>query len=95
MTQYAFRIPEDDKSELFPLVKGDLVESSKGKTWTFESVSREAHGNSSGRVLVSAACDDSEGGYCHHLWHRDGIEQREFFPSVFDLYLGDEKGNQT
>lgn len=90
MTQYAFRIPEDDKSELFPLVKGDLVESFRGETWTFEGVSREARGNSSGRVLVSAACED-----CTHPWHRDGIERREFFPSVFDLYLGNEKGEKA
>jgi hypothetical protein len=95
MTQYAFRRPEDDKSELFPLVKGDLVHDHRGDTWTFEAVSREAYGNSSGRVLVSAACEDSNGGYCHHLWHKDGMETREFFPHVFDLYLGYANGDQA
>lgn len=93
MTQYAFRRPEDDKSEVSPLVPGDLVESNRGETWTFVAVSREAHGNSSGRVLVTAACEDSNGGYCHHLWHRDGMETREFFPHVFGLYLGHENGD--
>ena len=69
------------------ITQGDLLQGSRDETWTFEGVGRPAEGNSTGRVAVSAACED-----CDHFWHRDGIEQREFFPSVFGLYLGDANG---
>lgn len=74
--------------------KGDLIESFRGETWTFESASRPAEGNSTGRVLVSAACGDGVTP-CAHMWHTDGIERREFFPSVFRLYLGTEDGSEA
>lgn len=98
--QYAYRRPEDDKSEILALVPGDQVTSFRGEHWTFEGVARPAYGNSSGRVAVSRLCPDSyENGHggreCVHMWHRDGIDREEFFPSVFDLYLGDRAGNEA
>lgn len=85
-TQHAYRTGTDEI-----VLPGALVESFRGETWTFEGIAREAHGNSSGRVRVSAACEGSNGLHCTHMWHRDGIEVREVFPSVFDLYLATEK----
>lgn len=85
-TQYAYRRDTNERVE-----PGTLVESFRGETWTFDGVSRLANGNSTGRVAVSAACGDGITP-CAHMWHRDGIERAEYYPSVFDLYLGDAKG---
>lgn len=85
--QYAY-----DANTHHRVERGDLVESFRGETWTFEGVDRPAYGNSEGRVAVSAACDAGSDGQCPHTWHRDGIERREFYPSVFGLYLADASG---
>jgi len=70
-----------------------------GEQWVFKSVSRKAYGSSSGRVLVERFCPDGHavglGWECSHSWHENGIETREFFPSVFDLYLGTEDGTEA
>jgi hypothetical protein len=86
--QYAYTRDTGERVE-----PGALLES-RGETWTFESVSRQAYGNSTGRVLVSAACGDGLTP-CAHAWHIDGIERREFFPHVFNLYLGLENGEEA
>lgn len=93
--QYAWRVnplPGQDH-----VINGETVISFRGESFTFEGVSRGAYGNSSGRVAVSRLCadayDNGHGGHdCVHMWHREGIERDDFFPSVFDLYLGDENG---
>lgn len=61
---------------------GTDVETFRGETWRFECISRTPDGASTGRVLLSAACEG-----CTHAWHRDGIERREFFPSVVDATI--------
>lgn len=100
LPQYAFRVsarelPENDHA--VPLHRGDVVTSFRGEDYTFEGVTRPAYGNSSGRVVVSRPCPeayDTDGGRtCPHMWHRDGIERREYFPAVFDLYLGTLTGD--
>lgn len=89
--QYAF--DRTSGNQVFP---GQTIQSSRDETWTFERVSRKAYGNSTGRVLVSAACEGEQGyGDCEHSWHKNGIETREFFPSVFDLYLGLADGTEA
>jgi hypothetical protein len=82
------------------LVRGDVVYSVGGEPWYFGSVSRPAYGNSSGRVSVYRTCPDayttSNGSQeCVHVWHRNGIDTQEYFPSVFGLYLGDAEGNEA
>lgn len=82
------------------LVRGDKIYSFRGEEFTFEGVDRPAYGNSSGRVAVSRPCadayDNGHGGLeCVHMWHRDGIERMDYFPSVFGLYLGDAEGNEA
>lgn len=83
--QYAYRRDTGERVE-----RGALLQGARDETWTFEGVSRKAYGHSTGRVLVSAACED-----CTHSWHVDGIEKREFFPHVFGLYLGLADGTQA
>lgn len=97
--QYAFRsgdywskVGQEAPAEPVRVEPGTLVNSFRGETWTFERVSRKAYGNSTGRILVSAACDDV---VCRHSWHKDGIVEREFYPSVFDLYLGTADGTEA
>lgn len=63
--------------------------------WVYRGVDRPAYGNSTGRVGVSRVCPDAVDGECPHMWHRDGVQRREFFPSVFGLYLGDAEGNEA
>jgi hypothetical protein len=94
-TQYAYtrEIPGHQTGGI-RVQEGDLLHDSRGETWTFESVSRQAYGNSTGRVLVSAACGDGLTP-CAHAWHINGIERREFFPHVFNLYLGLENGEEA
>lgn len=82
MNQHAYR------ADGTRVLAGDLINDFRGETWTFEGVSREAEGNSEGRVAVSAACEDVP---CRHTWHRDGIERRDFYPSVFELSLRDDE----
>lgn len=82
------------------LQRGDTIYSFRGEAFTFEGVTRPAYGNSSGRVAASRPCPESHetatgGRECTHCWHRNGIEWDEFFPSVFGLYLGDEKGEEA
>lgn len=91
--QYAYTREVPGQSGGIRLQAGDLLHGSRGDTWTFDRVSRPAYGNSTGRVQVSAACGDGITP-CTHRWHPDGIETREFFPSVFNLYLGDAEGNE-
>lgn len=101
--QYAYResanpLPANDKA--MPLEPGDVVTDFRGSDWFFAGVSREAQGNSTGRVMVRRTCPDAYdrspslggGKECTHMWHPGGVETQEYFPSVFDLYLGDENG---
>jgi hypothetical protein len=83
-----------------PLCRGVEVHDFRGQPWFFGGVSRPAYGNSSGRVSVYRTCPDaytaSNGAQeCPHMWHRNGIDQQEFFPHVFGLYLGDAQGNEV
>lgn len=104
--QYAYRVsarelPANDRPT--PLHKGDVVTSFRGEDWSFGSVSRPAYGNSTGRVSVYRDCPDSydrspsQGGgrECVHMWHPGGVDVQEYFPSVFDLYLGTESGEEA
>lgn len=81
------------------LKTGDVVYSFRGEAWSFVRVSREAAGNSTGRVQVERFCPDGHavgnGWECDHSWHRGGIETGEYYPSVFGLYLGDAEGEQA
>lgn len=74
--------------------RNQVVTSFRGDEWIFKGVDRPAYGNSSGRVAVSRTCPDAyttSGGAqeCPHMWHRNGIDREEFFPSVFGLYLAE------
>lgn len=98
--QYAYRVsPLPGQTHV---INGEPVISFRGETWTFVRVSRPAVGNSSGRILVRRPCPDaydrspSQGGgrECVHMWHPGGVETGEYFPHVFDLYLGDESGRE-
>jgi hypothetical protein len=99
--QYAWAHLEGEKAVTHrPLQTGDAVYDRDGQPWTFLSVSRKAVGNSTGRVAVSRPCadayDNGHGGReCVHMWHRDGIERSEYFPSVFGLYLGLANGEEA
>lgn len=88
--QYAYTREVPGQSGGIRLQAGDTLHGSRGETWSFDRVSRPAYGNSTGRVQVSRPCtnhDDTPG----HFWC-SGVETREFFPSVFNLYLGDANG---
>lgn len=85
---------------------GELVTSFRGDEWTLEGVSRPAVGNSEGRIALERICPDARQGArydgrsravieCPHMWHRNGIERREFYPSAFNLYLGTEDGGEA
>lgn len=94
--QYAWTDPTDGMANVM-LHRGDKVVSFRGEEFTFEGVDRYAYGSSEGRVAVSRRCsqayDNGHGGTeCPHIWHRDGIDRQEYFPSVFGLYLGDAHG---
>jgi hypothetical protein len=100
--QFAYKREDRTKfsAERFPLVRGQAVTSGRGESWFFGGVSRGAYGNSSGRVRVYRTCPDaytaSSGAQdCPHMWHRNGIDVQEYFPSVFGLYLGDAEGNEA
>lgn len=95
--QYAWRVnplPGQDH-----VISGETLISFRGETWVFKGVSRKAYGNSTGRVLVERFCPGGHavgfGWECSHFWHENGIETREFFPSVFELYLGTEDGTEA
>lgn len=97
--QYAYYTPDhwsktgqEAPAEPVRVEPGTLINNFRGETWTYEGVSRKAYGNSSGRITVSAACDDTP---CRHADHRNGIERRAFYPSVFDLYLGTADGTEA
>ena len=97
--QYAWTRPENGMAAV-RLQRGDSLTSSWGEQWFFEGVSQPARGNSSGRVAVSKECSDAyDNGYggreCVHMWHRNGIERMDYYPSVFELYLGDAEGNEA
>lgn len=90
-TQYAF--DRDNPSR--PIEAGDILTSGGGEQWAFECVSRPAAGHSTGRVTLYRQCPDARHGECPHFWHRNGVEEREFFPSVFDLFLGLADGTEA
>jgi hypothetical protein len=97
--QYAWTRPEGGMANV-RLQQGDSVVSFRGEQWFFEGVSQHAVGNSAGRVSVSRLCADayttSNGQQdCPHMWHRNGIERQDFFPSVFGLYLGNAEGAEA
>lgn len=104
-TQYAFRVSSRElpgTPKAVPLQPGDTVVSFRGEAWTFEGVARKAYGSSTGRVAVTRRCPDAyttlvEGDVweCPHMWHRDGMDRQELFPSVFNLYLGTENGDEA
>lgn len=81
-----------------------ILTSFRGEEWMFKGIARQAYGNSSGRVSMARPCPDAyeTGGHtpstmldCPHMWHRNGIEKSEFSPSVFELYLGLENGEEA
>lgn len=90
--QYAWRkssLPGQDH-----VIEGEPVISFRGDTYTYIGVSRKAYGNSTGRVLVTRPCSHDDHTSPGLSWCK-GEDRREFFPSVFDLYLGDAEGNEV
>lgn len=91
--QHAYREGSD-----IQLVPGQLVTSFRGERWEFAGVSRQAQGASTGRVAVQRLCPSAyhvgtgDAHECPHMWHRNGMERSEYFPSVFNLYLSTEAG---
>lgn len=83
--QHAFR---DDGTQV---MDGMELTSFRGKRYRFDRVSREAQGNSEGRVLVSRPCADAINGECPHFYHHNGRVVAEYFPSVFDLTLREDE----
>lgn len=100
-TQYAWTHLEGEKAPTHRhLMAGDTVYDRDGTPWTFDRVSRKAYGNSTGRVQVSQYCPSAvqsrhNGRTCVHPGHYNGKIVREFFPSVFGLYLGTENGEEA
>lgn len=94
--QYAWTRPVNGMASV-RLQRGDSITSFRGEQWFYEGVETPAYGNSEGRVAVSRECpdtyDNGNGGReCVHMWHREGIERTAYYPSVFGLYLADDKG---
>lgn len=87
LAQYAYHRESGERVE-----RGEVMDHDG---WVYVGVDRPAYGNSSGRVAVVRPCPDAVDGECVHMWHRGGVERREFFPSVFGLYLGDVDGNEA
>lgn len=88
ITQHAW--VRSDETIVTGVTAGDTVTSFHGEEWTFVAVSRPAQGSSTGRVRVRRDCPD-----CDHYWHTGDVEYAEFFPGVFDLYLGDQYGMEA
>lgn len=88
--QYAWTRPTTAPGTPIPLIEGDVLHDGRGGIWFFDRISRPAYGHSTGRVQVHRACQNHTSGP-GHFWC-NGTETREFFPSVFDLYLGDCDG---
>lgn len=64
---------------------GFEMESFRGETWTFRSVTRLPGGGSSGKVLAERPCGhDREDGECLDAFWCRGVESRELYPSVFE-----------
>lgn len=99
--QYAWAHLEGEKAVTHrPLQTGDAVYDRDGQPWTFLSVSRKAVGNSTGRVRVYQYCPSAVQSHrnertCVHPGHYNGKINREFFPSVFGLYLGLANGEEA
>jgi len=92
LAQYAYHCGSGER-----VTVGEEIVSFRGEHWTYAGVGRPAGGNSTGRVAVMRDCSDAYdnghgGRECVHMWHRDGVERTEYFPSVFDLFLGDVNG---
>ena len=101
--QYAYKVSAQELSphdSPRPVQRDQLVTSFRGEDWFFKGVSRKAYGSSEGRISVSRTCPDayttSNGQQdCPHMWHVNGVDTQEYYPSVFGLYLGLENGEDA
>lgn len=63
---------------------GHALHDGRGEAWSYVSVTRLPEGNSTGRIFVERECGHvKEDGDCEGAYWCQGMERREFFPSVF------------
>jgi len=93
--QYAY-----DRESGKRVLRDQAIEDFRGEQWFFKGVDQQAHSGSGGKIAVTRTCPDayttSNGQQdCPHSWHRNGVETGWYYPSVFELYLGLENGEEA